>query len=722
MNPLSVARRRRKSLPSMITTYSQPQMMKSISSCEDVVSNNDSVVDLTHSRDREDCSLLDEKFDPVILRRGREPMLDKYNNSADDEAMYLSSSKPSSASASTFSTLLSASTPSLDDNLDNNRDRWRRTIQQSQRRQEEEVQAILVKIESLGSENNSDNDDDEDNHDDSSYDSSSHIRKEYTIRHYPNGNLFSGNIDIETQLPIYGRMTFASEMMVYEGPFRNGERHGHGATCIKMDGSAKFLGRYERGHMHSGTLIVSSYTYTGTFLNDDFHGVGTMVSCDGGLYQGHFVNGQHHGVGTLRTMTHLNSDEDSTHRGNDKKGEESLYIGDFVEGIYHGHGSLTKSDGSSFVGSWREGERVMGIETLSNGDVYEGSYVNNIREGRGTLTTKNGRMIMSCVWKGGKLTDEVDLSIVYANGHTYCGDHVESIPHGFGRINYVDTGTGTSTYTGWFVNGVRHGMGRCFFHKTGEVYEGEWVCDEPIGLKIFQFQGPFTERSQLAEDREQQLVHVQSRPSISKKNHRRRSTGSYDMLTCPSVISLSSLSQNCDISPASRVTVNKQVDNSHCKGVKIDPKYKMKEVKRVSNEDKNKCDLGGPPLHVRTFESNIMLSFISDMAFDYTEEIKLYKYDNGDTFEGYVDKFSFRQGSGVYTEHRTKCIYSGDWKDSKRHGVGHLKLASGVEYLGEFVDNKIHGEGRLTVGTIVYTVSLVDWMVYLYRMTQYAEL
>ena len=42
------------------------------------------------------------------------------NNSAVDAAMYLTSSKPSSAST----TLLSALTPSLDDNLENNRDRW----------------------------------------------------------------------------------------------------------------------------------------------------------------------------------------------------------------------------------------------------------------------------------------------------------------------------------------------------------------------------------------------------------------------------------------------------------------------------------------------------------------------------------------------------------------------------------------------------------------------
>jgi hypothetical protein len=60
-------------------------------------------------------------------------------------------------------------------------------------------------------------------------------------------------------------------------------------------------------------------------------------------------------------------------------------------------------------------------------------------------------------------------------------------------MDYADTGSGTSNHTGWFVNGVRHGIGRCFFHKTGEEYEGEWVCDEPIELKIFQHHGPYIE-------------------------------------------------------------------------------------------------------------------------------------------------------------------------------------------------------------------------------------
>ena len=67
--------------------------------------------------------------------------------------------------------------------------------------------------------------------------------KEFAIRHYPNGDLFSGNVDASTKELLYGRMTYALDMEVYEGPFWRGDRHGPGAMCYKMDGSAKFLGR-----------------------------------------------------------------------------------------------------------------------------------------------------------------------------------------------------------------------------------------------------------------------------------------------------------------------------------------------------------------------------------------------------------------------------------------------------------------------------------------------
>eukprot|EP00984_Skeletonema_dohrnii_P010435 scaffold4059_cov144-Skeletonema_dohrnii-CCMP3373.AAC.1 len=151
-------------------------------------------------------------------------------------------------------------------------------------------------------------------------------KKEFTVRQFPNGDLFSGNVNVETGELIYGRMTYALDMEVYEGPFYKGKRHGEGAVCMKMDAAAKFLGRYHDGEMHSGTLIVarnqpSDFTYTGTFCSNDFHGIGSIITSSGNIYQGQFQHGQFHGLGKLRTV-----DDD------DGKKSESVYTGDFIDG------------------------------------------------------------------------------------------------------------------------------------------------------------------------------------------------------------------------------------------------------------------------------------------------------------------------------------------------------------------------------------------------------
>lgn len=245
-----------------------------------------------------------------------------------------------------------------------------------------------------------------------------HIPKQYTIRQFPNGDLFSGNVHAETQELIYGRMTYALDMEVYEGPFRDGKRHGDGAVCMKMNGAGKFLGRYHEGEMHSGTLIVSrnnssDFTYTGTFLNNDFHGEGAIATANGTIYKGQFAHGQFHGSGTLHDAS-----------------DDSVYTGDFVEGLFHGSGTMVYADGSKYAGTWYQGCRVEGTEILANGDVFEGSFHENVREGRGVLTRKTSRITTSGVWNRNVLVEGVDLSITFADGHRYVGDHVHSRPHG----------------------------------------------------------------------------------------------------------------------------------------------------------------------------------------------------------------------------------------------------------------------------------------------------
>ena len=128
--------------------------------------------------------------------------------------------------------------------------------EQHQKRHQEEMNSILDMLDQLQQSFSTHNDDYYSASTSSSSSSfSNHIinsssnnteplpQKEFAIRHYPNGNLFSGSVDMKTKELVYGRMTYALDMEIYEGPFWKGKRHGPGAVCCKMDGSAKFLGR-----------------------------------------------------------------------------------------------------------------------------------------------------------------------------------------------------------------------------------------------------------------------------------------------------------------------------------------------------------------------------------------------------------------------------------------------------------------------------------------------
>jgi len=136
------------------------------------------------------------------------------------------------------------------------------TSQEHQKRQQIEIQSILSTLEELqhnfvtndNSDANSISNNTHKTTDTPPQQQSSGV-KEYTTISYPNGNLFSGTVSSSSNNKsssadptkaelIYGRMTCALEMEVYEGPFKNGKRHGEGAVCTKLDGDAKFLGRY----------------------------------------------------------------------------------------------------------------------------------------------------------------------------------------------------------------------------------------------------------------------------------------------------------------------------------------------------------------------------------------------------------------------------------------------------------------------------------------------
>ena len=468
--------------------------------------------------------------------------------------------------------------------------------------------------------------------------------------------------------------------------------------------------------MHSGTLITEHFTYTGTFQTNDFHGVGTIATSHGSIYQGQFARGQFHGVGTLRTLH-----EDTN--------VESVYTGDFVDGLFHGSGTITYSDGSSYAGTWYEGKRLEGTETLSNGDVFEGTFQNDVRKGQ----SKHRQITKQGIWEGDVLKEGEGLTITFANGHVYCGDHVHSRPHGekmivtlrwmqerlhsqnysfanhiqkhhfqlnnlnyfvnsahsvhtgFGKMEYADFGSGTVTYTGFFINGFRHGEGRCVFDKTGEEYEGDWLCDEPVDLKIFQHHGPLIEDEGDGDD----LVDEMDCPISSLDTSTNFNIGNTD-----TTLNMS-MTESCASLISAAETEDSMVNMS---------------LDRISTSQTNMKNLRRRRCKSSVDFDDFSLSLKSLSVFEVSSDVpKLYRYQNGDTFTGRLDGANLRQGSGVFTEHRMGSVYDGDWKDSMRHGVGLLILSSGVEYSGEFFKDSIHGEGTLTlIDASVYAGGFVN--------------
>jgi hypothetical protein len=286
---------------------------------------------------------------------------------------------------------------------------------------------------------------------------------------------------------------------------------------------------------------------------------------------------------------------------------------------------------------------------------------------------------------------------------------------------YADRGYGKSTYTGWFVNGVRQGTGKCFFHGTGEEYEGEWACDEPVGLRIFQHLGPFeTCRNDSSSNTCDAFVvgggaggggggtrTTLCAPSQAPSSFENRPRRCVSLEILSSSMLSASTESSCNGGPCPSAMDGSVIELSGLENVTIARELGSKTTDAIIAPPEVRTKRS--QLRLSTAESDLMSSMISLTVFDLSEECaRLYKYHNGDTFLGYVDKFSgLRQGSGVYTEHRTGSTYNGDWRDSKRHGAGHLRLGSGVEYTGEFFEDKIHGQGSLPIAGSVYRVSMV---------------
>lgn len=170
----------------------------------------------------------------------------------------------------------------------------------------------------------------------------------------------------------------------YTGSFVNAEFHGNGS--IRYANGMKYQGQWFEGKMQGkGTLTTTEGdNYIGELSENKFNGEGTLTKATGDIYTGFWIDGVLNGQGSLTTKQGL------------------LYVGGFADNLFHGNGSLTYPDGGHYEGSFSNGMfHGKGVETYANGKKYVGQFIDGLYHGNGEILNPNGSKITG-TFKDGK--------------------------------------------------------------------------------------------------------------------------------------------------------------------------------------------------------------------------------------------------------------------------------------------------------------------------------
>lgn len=176
--------------------------------------------------------------------------------------------------------------------------------------------------------------------------------------------------------------------------------------------------------------------YQGQWQGNLAHGLGEFQYGDGCIYVGEWKAGRAHGNGVL----HVQWPEERTWAGNFENdqlvgpGTEtwqdgSEYAGQFAAGCKHGHGVMTRTDGKSYLGTWKDNEQ----------------------DGVGRLTGKEDHTVFEGQWKRGLIEGVGQYR--WEGGWSYKGQYVEEAREGFGVFQWPDD----SRYEGFWKDGLRNG-------------------------------------------------------------------------------------------------------------------------------------------------------------------------------------------------------------------------------------------------------------------------
>lgn len=178
-----------------------------------------------------------------------------------------------------------------------------------------------------------------------------------------------------------------SELEGYKGDFKGFARHGSGSywhNGLKM----KYEGQWENDLIHGkGQLEVKDkWAYTGDFLKNKKHGKGVLCFASGAKYEGEFLEDLKHGQGSMFWQ-----DPQEVYHGEWDQGR----LEGFGVYIYQNNFTENKHIRNHFRGFFQKGAREgLGVHFYSDGSVYVGEWKQNMKHGQAVFLDDFGEKFL----------------------------------------------------------------------------------------------------------------------------------------------------------------------------------------------------------------------------------------------------------------------------------------------------------------------------------------
>ena len=224
------------------------------------------------------------------------------------------------------------------------------------------------------------------------------------------------------------------------------------------EGSWNIMGQFEGyGILYSNNSRVEGYWHKG-----ELNGFGLSFNNKNEFYRGFFEHSKSKGKGELyNTLT------------------DSFYIGELYDNIPNGNGKeIFCSDNSTFEGEFREGKKIKGKYSWSDGSVYQGGIENDLFHGYGEYQWLRSGIHYEGNWVYGSIEGKGKMT--YEDGAVYEGEFKDGVRNGFGKYTW----NRNKYYEGEWSKGKQNGKG--VYIKNGVRTEGIWIQGKIVNSRIQQ--------------------------------------------------------------------------------------------------------------------------------------------------------------------------------------------------------------------------------------------